>query len=351
MSQRYIWLDWMKVLSMYFIVWGHLFPEGLCSFIYSFNVPIFFVISGFFTKIVAPPCHIFRKTIKGLIIPYVFIVLSNIAIYAFMAKQIPDNLSEKLFGAAIGLQPYIGAMWFVYTLILIKCILVVMNVISKDERNILKMFSFICILCLILWAYWNTLDNEQIARPLSEHWPSLMVLYKGKITWAYTNVFAALPFFYAGMILKRYGKFAHVERLVRENQVISIVLSVILIVILFLLAEVNGPVWMYFCEYGNNLFLCCINIAIASVALFIICVLLKKRCTQFIQTMSIGNILVLGYHGIPLNITLLKAPWITTLGGEIIGTAFYAFILYILFFPAVILASKFCPIIIGGRRL
>ena len=48
--KRLNWVDWMKVLGMYVIILGHTFPEGLCAFIYSFSVPLFFFISGFLDK-------------------------------------------------------------------------------------------------------------------------------------------------------------------------------------------------------------------------------------------------------------------------------------------------------------
>lgn len=44
---RFYWVDWMKVIGMFLIIWGHLFPKHSCDFIYSFNVPLFFCISGF----------------------------------------------------------------------------------------------------------------------------------------------------------------------------------------------------------------------------------------------------------------------------------------------------------------
>lgn len=41
-----VWIDWMKVLGIYFIIVGHIFPVGK-EFVYAFSVPLFFLISGF----------------------------------------------------------------------------------------------------------------------------------------------------------------------------------------------------------------------------------------------------------------------------------------------------------------
>ncbi len=37
-SDRILWLDWMKVLGMVLIIWGHMFPYFFTEFVYSFSV-------------------------------------------------------------------------------------------------------------------------------------------------------------------------------------------------------------------------------------------------------------------------------------------------------------------------
>lgn len=48
--RRVNYIDWMKALGMFFIIWGHLNPEYIKDCIYTFSVPSFFVISGFLFK-------------------------------------------------------------------------------------------------------------------------------------------------------------------------------------------------------------------------------------------------------------------------------------------------------------
>ena len=40
------WVDAMKTMGMFFIIYGHLFSYGY-SYVYAFNVPVFFILSGF----------------------------------------------------------------------------------------------------------------------------------------------------------------------------------------------------------------------------------------------------------------------------------------------------------------
>lgn len=50
MKERHTWIDWMKLIGMLFIVWGHFFPTHASNWIYAFNVPLFFCISGSLTN-------------------------------------------------------------------------------------------------------------------------------------------------------------------------------------------------------------------------------------------------------------------------------------------------------------
>lgn len=47
--ERLIWLDWMKLLAILSIIWGHFFSEGH-QFLYAFSVQTFCVISGVLYK-------------------------------------------------------------------------------------------------------------------------------------------------------------------------------------------------------------------------------------------------------------------------------------------------------------
>ena len=45
-QNRIVWLDWMKVLAILSILWGHFFSPGHL-YLYVFSVQVFCVISGF----------------------------------------------------------------------------------------------------------------------------------------------------------------------------------------------------------------------------------------------------------------------------------------------------------------
>jgi fucose 4-O-acetylase-like acetyltransferase len=49
-SNRISWVDWVKALSIFFVVVGHVGPRLFLPFVYAFHVPAFFVISGYLYK-------------------------------------------------------------------------------------------------------------------------------------------------------------------------------------------------------------------------------------------------------------------------------------------------------------
>ena len=75
-KQRFIWLDWMKVIGMYFIICGHLWVPYYLQ-IYTFSVPAFFIISGFLHKEYAEGSFLMR-TFRNLILPMFILTIPEI---------------------------------------------------------------------------------------------------------------------------------------------------------------------------------------------------------------------------------------------------------------------------------
>mgnify|MGYP003436670250 CR=1 FL=1 len=88
-QQRKIWVDWAKVLGMYTIIYGHCFPETMSNFIYAFNVPVFFIISGYLCKKEQDFSTCWNKTLHNLIIPYY--ILAFIKVAGAIFKHLDDG--------------------------------------------------------------------------------------------------------------------------------------------------------------------------------------------------------------------------------------------------------------------
>lgn len=120
---RIIWVDIAKGIGIISVIIGHYaIPDLLTRIIYSFHMPIFFIISGYFFRITS-----FTKLIvsrfRRLIIPYWITCLVMIILGIVKNKYYGESAMDALiywgkatiYGSGIdhwlGL-PHIGALWF-----------------------------------------------------------------------------------------------------------------------------------------------------------------------------------------------------------------------------------------------
>jgi len=123
MKYHYVWIDWMRTFSMCMIVWGHFFPYGFTPFVYAFNVPVFFFLSGLLANKSQSWTDFWRKNLRTLVIPYTIICSIKAMGYTF-SHGIEGTLHSSL-GIIFGFHTFYSApgaktMWFVYTLLFIK---------------------------------------------------------------------------------------------------------------------------------------------------------------------------------------------------------------------------------------
>ena len=73
-KERLDHIDWAKTICIFFMVVGH-YTENkiILSYIYSFHMPAFFIISGFLYK-----PHSWKQTIIAFTVPVVFFSLLNL---------------------------------------------------------------------------------------------------------------------------------------------------------------------------------------------------------------------------------------------------------------------------------
>lgn len=77
MKEKLQWVEWLKVMAMFFIVWGHCFPKTMSDFIYLFNVPLFFILSGFLTHRPDSSKALGKKLWLTLIVPYLLLATAK----------------------------------------------------------------------------------------------------------------------------------------------------------------------------------------------------------------------------------------------------------------------------------
>lgn len=310
-NSRIAWIDWMKVIGMYFIILGHFFPYGY-EYIYVFNVPVFFVISGYLCKKEKAQIVFWRKIIQKYIIPLIFIVIA-MYLWNWHTWEQNDKASKTLYFlyfSFIGSQKCLGTGWFIYTLIILRIIF---------QYSPSSTLSHICLFCvfslLSIFLHFHNIHHFN----------------------AVLNAATAYPVFLMG----------HFFYIQTENNShtyktdIKILLLLVTIICIYICGKINGEVWMYNNDYGKSFILFLLGSITGSVLLYILSIMLEKNFKSIIHTLSAGNILTLGFH--PIVIAAIGRH-----GGYIDYVT--SFFILISFFPIIQLTRMYFPYILGIRK-
>lgn len=317
-KQRYIWIDWMKVIGLYFIILGHFFPTYK-SYIYAFNVPIFFIISGFLTKKEPDIKTFYNKIIHNLIIPVIIILLINyIWDISMKAETTLIDLPKRTINALIGMHGIhqagggLGPLWYIYTLIILK---IIYQICSKE----IQLLLLIVLSLIAIFLHYNHISLGN----------------------AILNTTVAYPFWCIGLFLRQ--KLAQYR--LHEKHKMNILL-IFCIIMLYIAGRYNNSPWMYINEYGNYFSLFIIGALSGTYIIYYISTKLGKipHETKYLKLLSSGSIIILGIHYIFIDCILLCSGNTLRLSPII-----YSFIIMISFIPINILFKKYFPIIFGKR--
>lgn len=322
---RLNWIDWMKVIGIYLIAYGHLFSIGNI-YVYVFSVPLFFIISGFLCKKEENTNTFWKKLWYNLILPMILISLLNfiIGILLSVRKGVFDPASIYKFPifAILGFHAGVGTLWFVYTLIILK-------VINQylPSRIASAIVSFIIFPAMgIAINHWNP----------TVHGVSLVYSSNAAI-----NVCMASPFFCIGTLLRT-----------KKSQLVSfdslklqILLFVFCLAIVYLCGRYNGGVWMYIDGYGNNIVLFIIGGFSGTAMIYVVSKWLDSIHHKVVTDLSNGTIVILGFHYYVIALVRKISPSTTYLD------PIFAIVIILVFVPIIWLVEKHLPYLMGIYRV
>lgn len=315
---RIIWLDWMKVLAILSIIWGHFFSEGHL-YLYVFSVQVFCVISGFLYHKSPDFRTCIKKCFWQLFVPAVIMstMMHLVEYLRCMALGQPYDISWLWFfkRLLLGHRWCMGPCWYFYSLIVMRLIMQMLL-----ERKWIYVVLFIALSAgAVCWH----INGAEISN-------------------ANINVLVCMPFFLIGVFLKPLkGKLT-------KFHIFSIEICVFVLAVgfVYFCGQYNGYVWMYLCGYGENFILYIIG-GLAGVAMLYVVSLWLSRVPyqNMIISLSKGSILVIGLH-IPIVNRLTELP--DRLWGE---DLFFAMMIMFAFVPLIRMAEIFFPIIIGRYKI
>lgn len=321
----------MKVLAMYLIIAGHSFVPGY-PYIYVFSVPSFFILSGFLFK--REPWNVFiKKSVWNLFVPMILLLFINISFNTLVNGWGLLPFIKVLLRSLVGYQGEnyayrgLGALWFVYTLMVCRFIMqIILNTAHQKIIHLTTIFLFL-IACII----YNRIEVSPYLQFNS-----------------IVNVLLAFPFFSIGFLLSFYK-----ERICSLHfSVNSALLFMVSLILIYLCGNYNGLVYLYKCSFGRYLSLCFLGGMAGVYGLFF----LSRLCEicfghrKAIAILGQGTIIILGLHIIILS--LLTELRSSLFPGER-GFDLYILSLFILlvFIPINLFCKRYLPLLFGKLRV
>lgn len=309
-----VWLDWMKVMAILAVIWGHFFSAGHV-YLYVFSAQAFCLISGFLYKKSPDWKTCIRKCFWQLFVPTVLlsVIMQLEAYFRSLAMGTAYDISWPWFfeWLLLGHRWCMGPCWYFYTLIVMRLIMQVL-----PERK---------------WVYGLLFVTLSFG--------AIFLHYKGiEISNANVNVLVCMPFFLIGVFLKPIKLMLNNMR----NYCYETVLFLVAVAFVVLCGNYNGYVWMYLCGYGNNFLLYIIGGMAGAMMLYVLSLWLSRLSyRQMVQTISKGSILIIGLHIVIVR-RLTELP--NRLWGE---DLLFSVLILLAFIPLVRLAELFCPLLLG----
>lgn len=168
-------MDFTKGVLISLMVLFHLayfnecMPSGTTTLIYTFHMPGFLLISGFFST-VSDPIGRLRKLLRGILIPYVLFEAVYLIGLGLVGKMVAaSNQFELSVGnliEAICVHP-VGTYWYLHTLIICLSIYALLSI----EKLKIKGVNAIVLSAILCWALSFAIDGL--------HWENCMYFFIG----------------------------------------------------------------------------------------------------------------------------------------------------------------------------
>lgn len=229
---RHQFIDIAKLGGIFFVILGHLPTSAyIHTYIYSFHMPLFFIISGYLHKPYSNQETIKRNTYT-LIIPYI-LLFTCVQILELQDIFRRGNINFSLVGSTLATsfkamilgEPriYVGPLWFLISLFEIK---IIANILLKQKQSVIIIG---CLCCLVLGYFCQ---------------------YKNEFSYFFLDsTVIAFPFYIIGSYLRKYNFENDTFSLHHYNQAYNkttklkkVSLLIILIAITNILSYYNGAI-------------------------------------------------------------------------------------------------------------
>jgi fucose 4-O-acetylase-like acetyltransferase len=268
---RIVWIDILRGAMMFFVVYGHCTARGDVSrFIFSFHMPIFFIISGMtfsFNREFDAKKYLAKKA-KTLLAPYFLLNLYVVPLYLLNAHN----------GKAQSVSP-LGLLWGV----------LISNVDSGYPMASNTTWFILCLFLtdLIFFAFRRLIKSDAIlavtvTSVTATFYALGFIREKGAGVWHWQTAFTAVIFYMCGYFFMK--NIASIKELLLKSKWKSAIVAAVFLSDGYLLGELNGRVSMVNDSYNNTLFFYLSALMTSFAAVTVIILLSESR--RFLRLMK-----------------------------------------------------------------
>jgi len=328
MQNRVYWVDQVKGFAILLVVYGHNFPFSE-QYIYTFHMPLFFMVSGFFFP-KSKSADVLLKRSKTLMIPYFFWASFLFLFWLFIGRGFGKSadLELSVFNNFLGIFYSQGGaaymdwgipMWF------LPCMLVTFALYFLLTKYLSGAVKYVLVLVLLM---------------LGLGYPHLTNFH---LPWSIHVAFVALFFMMIGHVAYPYISQIGIKK--------SLWLIPLLLATHFALYFYNAKIDMYRAGYGSNELVFVINALIGSFAV----ILLVKLLPYFKPLAVLGQYTILVLALQVLSISVIKfCIWKWTGNSEFnfseLEKVLYAVLQVLLIYPVYLIVNRYCPILNGTNK-
>lgn len=333
-------IDVIKGIGIVLVIIGHIsFGQNIIykatkQYIYSFHMPLFFLVSGILMNIESFNSirQFIKKKMKTIIVPYLFFSLISFLVYVIVfdystINDIKHGFIKQIFMCLLGIRSisqyiFTGALWFLPCLFISEIIIFLL--INEFKFNNLKFTVTILLISLIGNIYSRTFNL-----------PLLMNL---------DVAFNAMLFIGLGYLIRINNK---------KEVIYTIKLKwiFILFIISLMCTAINGRIDMFSGTYGKSVIIFWIG-AISGI-LFICSIAYKLKNISFFRFIGKNSLIIFATHQQliihPLN-CIFKNSISTRFNSSLLGI-FYLCVVFIFSTILIFFINKYIPIVIGDKRV
>lgn len=159
LRNQYPWIDVVKSIGVYLVVLGHLLYQGsipiINQLIYSFHMPLFFILSGYLYKFKDNETNseFIKKKFLRTALPALIWILITLPIYFFTEQNINSIERIKRFIFFDGFVPYNDPCWFFIVLFFVFIVVRFIRSLITDTAKSVVINVIILFLGFILYIF------------------------------------------------------------------------------------------------------------------------------------------------------------------------------------------------------